>query len=100
MLRINTIPTRKFTSISPVALITDVLNFVHDPISMPWGTTIIASTILFRTICTFPLALNQQKRIQRFQSIQPLIKAWNATAIRLSERQKIDHKQFVSFLIV
>ena len=74
------------------------MNFIHDPITMPWGITIVATTVMFRTLITFPIALSQQKRIKRYESIVPLIKSWKATTIRVAEKRKINYKPLVRLI--
>jgi hypothetical protein len=68
-------------------------------VPLPWGMAIVGSTILFRTILTLPLAIQQRNRISRYHAISPILKAWDNTANRLfnsknatvmdSSRQKI-----------
>jgi membrane protein insertase Oxa1/YidC/SpoIIIJ len=92
--RIIKINTRPFSA-TPVGLVTEAMNILHDPVTMPWGLTIIATTVLFRGLVTFPIAFSQQKRIKRYESIKPLIKAWKSTTIKVAHQRKVDYKPMV-----
>ncbi|KAJ3403773.1 Cytochrome c oxidase assembly protein cox18, mitochondrial, partial [Chytridiales sp. JEL 0842] len=77
------------TLISPVSLIESYFHLIHSHLPLlteplPWWLSIIAGTVLLRTVITGPLALYQRERVRRFMDVQPLLRAWETT-IRMQE---------------
>ncbi|XP_054735490.1 cytochrome c oxidase assembly protein COX18, mitochondrial [Anastrepha obliqua] len=52
---------------TPVAYIQDALTVIHDYSGLPWWASIVASTVLFRTAVTLPLAIYQNKIMARLE---------------------------------
>jgi YidC/Oxa1 family membrane protein insertase len=62
-----------------------ILKFFHDTVSLSWGTSIIALTVVVRA-ALLPLTLKQFKSMQRLAHLQPEIK-------KLQERYKNDKER-------
>jgi YidC/Oxa1 family membrane protein insertase len=62
-----------------------ILKFFHDTVSLSWGTSIIALTIVVRS-ALLPLTLKQFKSMQRMAHLQPEIK-------KLQERYRHDKER-------
>ncbi|XP_018785475.1 PREDICTED: mitochondrial inner membrane protein COX18 [Bactrocera latifrons] len=52
---------------TPVAYIQDTLTTIHDYSGLTWWSSIVVSTILFRTVITLPLAIYQHKIMARLE---------------------------------
>jgi YidC/Oxa1 family membrane protein insertase len=70
-----------------------ILVFFHDNISLSWGLSIIALTIVVRA-ALIPLTLKQFKSMQRLQQLQPQIKAIQAKYKDDKQRQNQEMMKF------
>jgi YidC/Oxa1 family membrane protein insertase len=62
-----------------------ILNFFHDDVGLAWGTSIIALTVVIRTLL-IPLTYKQIKGMRALQALQPEIK-------KLQEKYKNDRQR-------
>ena len=62
-----------------------ILNFFHDDVGLTWGTSIIALTVVIRTLL-IPLTYKQIKGMRALQALQPQIK-------ELQEKYKNDRQR-------
>jgi len=62
-----------------------ILNFFHDDVGLTWGTSIIALTVVIRTLL-IPLTYKQIKGMRALQALQPEIK-------KLQEKYKNDRQR-------
>ena len=46
--------------------------------------TVVASTVTARLVFTTPLAVFQRRQLLRYEHIKPVIRAWDATAMRVA----------------
>lgn len=65
------LPTNDVNSI--ISFNQSILEFIHNSTVLPWGATILISTILLRTFLTLPIAIIQQKNGAKILSLQPQI---------------------------
>jgi YidC/Oxa1 family membrane protein insertase len=70
-----------------------ILVFFHDSVSLSWGLSIIALTIVVRA-ALIPLTLKQFKSMQRLQQLQPQIKAIQAKYKDDKQRQNQEMMKF------
>src|SRR6266550_5966961 len=70
-----------------------ILVFFHDKVSLSWGLSIIALTIVVRA-ALIPLTLKQFKSMQRLQQLQPQIKAIQAKYKDDKQRQNQEMMKF------
>jgi YidC/Oxa1 family membrane protein insertase len=70
-----------------------ILVFFHDNVSLSWGLSIIALTIVVRA-ALIPLTLKQFKSMQRLQQLQPQIKAIQAKYKDDKQRQNQEMMKF------
>ncbi|KAI8921163.1 60Kd inner membrane protein-domain-containing protein [Powellomyces hirtus] len=64
---------------APTAWIDALMTTTHSATGFPWWLTIITCTVAMRAACTFPLAIQQRKRMERLASLTPLLSAWEQT---------------------
>ncbi|KAH6589936.1 hypothetical protein BASA50_009639 [Batrachochytrium salamandrivorans] len=75
------------TTLSPVSLLVSLMDTIHSiPLTdmgsfngTPWWLVICSTTVLLRSICTLPLAIQNKRRSDRLEKIQPLLKGWEST---------------------
>ncbi|ODV95046.1 hypothetical protein PACTADRAFT_3928 [Pachysolen tannophilus NRRL Y-2460] len=61
--------------VSTLHSLTDSLQYVHQISGLPWYIFIPISTFVLRSVLTLPLAILNRKRLQRQNSLRPLINA-------------------------
>ncbi|XP_011183632.1 cytochrome c oxidase assembly protein COX18, mitochondrial [Zeugodacus cucurbitae] len=76
---------------TPVAYIQDALTTIHDYSGLPWWASIVATTILFRTLITLPLAIYQHKIMAR---LELLALEMSAIVAELKKEAAIAMKKF------
>ncbi|KAI9093125.1 60Kd inner membrane protein-domain-containing protein [Phlyctochytrium arcticum] len=74
-------------SFSPVAFTETALILAQSSTGLPWWLTIIGFTTALRLTITFPLAVQQRRRMARLASLAPVIKAWEATFRQMLKRR-------------
>ena len=55
---------------SPIGLVQQVMEYIHVGIGLPWWATIVASTLVFRTLM-MPLVIRGQANAAKLNNIKP-----------------------------
>lgn len=76
---------------TPVEWTYELLEYLHDEMSLSWWLAIIAATVFYKGIFAFPFALSQQRVFARIENAQPEIntfveQAKQQTALKAKEQ--------------
>ncbi|RDD44625.1 Mitochondrial inner membrane protein COX18 [Trichoplax sp. H2] len=66
--------TTLYSAYLPVSCAENLLESIHNGLSLPWWMTIAVTTITLRTCITLPLTIYQQKKSAKLVLLQPVVK--------------------------
>lgn len=58
---------------TPVEVTYEFLEYFHDEVCLSWWMAIVATTVIYKSLLSFPLAVLQQRVFARIENVQPQI---------------------------
>lgn len=77
------------TSMTPVSLVQNALEFLHSTVGLPWWASIVAITIVARGAC-FPLIIKAQKNMSKMSEYMPEVQALQEKITRARKARDLE----------